>query len=299
MTAFIDQKRGQFGVEPICRVVQVAPSSYYAAKTRPPSARAVSDEQLMAQIRRVHEGNRGVYGARKVWRQLHRDGIEVARCTVERLMRQQGLAGAVRGTPKRTTVADTEASRPADLLHRDFTAPAPNLRWVADITYLRTRSGFVYAAFVIDVFSRMVIGWQVANHLRADLALAALEMAIWRRQSVDGLPGLVHHSDRGGQYLAIRYTRRLADAGAVASVGSTGDSYDDALAESFHGLFKTELIGRDGPWTGVADVELATLDYLDWFNNHRLHSACGDRPPAEFEAAYHHRGDGDRLGRPV
>jgi putative transposase len=290
---YIDRYKAQFGVEPICRVlrdadVQIAPSSYYAAKTRPPSPRALRDEQLTAEILRVHKANRGVYGARKVWQQLRRDGVAVARCTVERLMRALGLEGVVRGRPKRTTVPDQAAPRPADLLCRDFSAPAPNARWVADLTYVPTWSGFVYAAFIIDVFSRLVVGWRVADHLRADLALDALEMAIWQRgRAGQPLAGLVHHSDRGSQYLAIRYTDRLAAIDAVASVGSKGDSYDNALAESFHGLFKAECIHRDGPWKGVADVELATCDYLNWFNTSRLHSACGGRPPAEFEAAYH------------
>jgi putative transposase len=286
--AYIDAHRDEFGVEPICRVLQVAPSTYYAAKTRPPSIRAIRDEQLKEQVVRVFKANYRCYGARKIWRQLHREGIVVARCTVTRLMRQLGLSGLVRGKAKRTTIADTQAARPADLVERDFRAPTPNRLWVADLTYLRTWSGWVYAAFVIDVYSRHVVGWQLATHLRTDLALDALEMAIWRRQRQHAdLSQLVHHSDRGGQYLSIRYTERLADAGAVSSVGSKGDSYDNALAESFNGLFKAELIRRYGPWRGIDDLELATLEYLDWFNHRRLHTACGDLPPAEYEAIHY------------
>jgi putative transposase len=279
----IDQHRGRFGVEPICRVLEVPTSTYYAAQQRPPSARRLRDTQLKAEIRRVWDDNYQVYGARKVWRQLQREGLQVARCTVERLMGELGIAGVVRGKAKRTTIGDHQAPRPADLVERQFTAPAPNRLWVADLTYVRTWSGFVYAAFVIDAFSRMIVGWQLARHLRTDLALDALEMAIWRRDTQ--LDGLVHHSDRGGQYLAIRYTERLAEAGAVTSVGSRGDSYDNALAESTIGLYKTELIRRCGPWHSLDDVELATLEWVDWYNHRRLHSACDHRPPAEYEAA--------------
>jgi putative transposase len=298
--AYIDAHRDEFGVEPICRMLQVAPSTYYAAKQRPPSPRAVRDEQLKAEIVRVFEANYRCYGAYKVWRQLNREGIVVARCTVARLMRQLGLTGLVRGKAKRTTIVDAEAARPADLVERDFRAPAPNRLWVADLTYIRTWSGWVYAAFVIDVYSRQVVGWQLATHLRTDLALDALEMAIWRRQRehVD-LSQLVHHSDRGVQYLSIRYTERLSEAGAVASVGSKGDSYDNALAESFNGLFKAELIRRYGPWRGIDEVELATLEYLDWFNHRRLHSAGGDVPPAEYEAIhYGYQHDPLTAGKP-
>jgi putative transposase len=290
VNAYIDAHRDEFGVEPICRVLQVAPSGYYAAKRRPPSARARRDEALKAAIVAVFEANYRCYGARKVWRQLHREGIVVARCTVERLMRALGLNGLVRGKAKRTTITAVEAARPGDLVERNFRAPAPNRLWVADLTYVRTWSGFVYAAFIIDVYSRQVVGWQIATHLRTDLALDALEMAIWRRgREQADLSQLVHHSDRGGQYLSIRYTERLADTGAVASVGSKGDSYDNALAESFNGLYKTELIRRYGPWRNIDDVELATLEYLDWFNHRRLHTACQDLPPAEYEAAHYRR----------
>ena len=224
MIAYIDGYRGRFGVEPICEVLQVAPSTYYAAKTRRPCRRRVRDEELRVEIRRVHAENFEVYGARKVWRQLNREGIRVGRCRVERLMRQMGLAGRVRGKKKRTTIPADISARPGDLVDRRFVATAPNQLWIADITYVATWSGFAYAAFVTDVFSRRIVGWRVANTLRADLALDALEMAIWSRNS--NLEGLVHHSDRGVQYLSIRYTERLATEGAVASVGSRGDSYD-------------------------------------------------------------------------
>jgi putative transposase len=280
----IDALRDRFGVEPICRVVGVPASTYYAAKRRPPSARRQRDAQLKLEIRRIFDDNYQVYGARKIWRQLRREGIGVARCTVERLMGELGIAGAVRGKTTRTTIGDEQAPRPADLVERDFSATRPNQLWVADLTYVRTWSGFCYAAFVIDAFSRMIVGWQLASHLRTDLALDALEMAIWRRDTA--LDGLIHHSDRGGQYLAIRYTQRLADAGAVTSVGSKGDSFDNALAESTIGLYKTELIRRRGPWHALDDVELATLEWVDWYNHRRLHGALDHLPPTEYEAAY-------------
>lgn len=228
MTAFIDCQREHFGVEPICEVLPIAPSTYYAAKARPPSARSLRDQQLKAEIKRVYEENYAVYGARKVWRQLRREGFLVARCTVERLMRELGLQGVVRGKSWSTTLPDEGAPRPADLVERNFTVPAPNRLWVADLTYIRTWSGFCYAAFVVDAYSRTILGWQISRSLRTDLALDALEMAIWRREleAVENLDGLVHHTDRGVQYLSIRYTERLAEAGAVTSVGSRGDSYD-------------------------------------------------------------------------
>ena len=236
----------------------------------------------------MYEANRRVYGARKVWLQLRREGFQVARCTVERLMREMGLAGVVRGKPKRTTTRGEDAAgRPADLVDRHFTATAPNTLWVADLTYVRTYKGFVYVAFVIDVYSRMIVGWQLATHLRTELALDALEMAMWLRAG--RLDGLVHHSDRGSQYLSIRYSERLAEAGAVASVGSRGDSYDNALAESTIGLYKAELVQpRERSWRGIDDLELATLEYIDWFNHRRLHSAIGNVPPADYEAAHYH-----------
>ena len=232
-------------------------------------------------LQHVHAEQFGVYGARKLWRQLHREGIPVARCTVERLMRELSLSGVVRGKVKRTTVADESAPRPADLVERDFHAPAPNRLWVADLTYVPSWSGFVYVAFVIDVYSRSVVGWQASRSLRTELALDALEQALWARNGP--FDGLIHHSDRGVQYLSIRYTERLAEAGAVTSVGSRGDSYDNALAESVIGLYKAELVHRRGPWRGLDDLELATLEWVDWYNRRRLHSALDYLPPAEYE----------------
>jgi putative transposase len=296
MIAYIDADRDRFGVEPICRVLPIAPSTYHAAERRPLSARALRDEELKAEITRVHRDNFGVYGARKVWRQLHREGIAVARCTVERLMRGLGLEGVCRGKPRRTTTADTTAARPADLVERSFSAARPNQLWVADLTYVATWSGFVYVAFVIDAFSRMLVGWQASRSLRTDLALDALEMAIWRRQA--RLEGLVHHSDRAAQRLSIRYTQRLAEAGAVASVGSVGDSFDNALAETIIGLYKTELIRRRGPWKGIDQVEYATLEWVDWFNHRRLLEPIGHIPPAEFEAASRREEDPVPLKHP-
>ena len=283
---FIDEHKGRWGVEPICRALQVAPSSYYAAIRRPLSARRRRDDVLKEQIRRVWDEQRRVYGADKVWAQLNREEIAVARCTVERLMRTLGLRGATRGrTRVRTTMGDEANTRPLDLVDRQFRAPAPNRLWVADLTYVKTHSGWVYVAFVVDVCSRFVVGWQASRSLRTDLALDALEMALWSRRAKD-LVGLIHHSDRGSQYLAIRYTERLAEAGALPSVGSRGDSYDNALAESFNGLYKTELIRHRGPWRGLDDVEYATLEYVDWFNHRRLHGELGMIPPAEFEATF-------------
>jgi putative transposase len=284
---FITEQRDRWGVEPICRALQVAPSSHYARISRPPSARQRRDDTLKVDIRRVWEEHRCVYGADKVWAQLKREGTPVARCTVERLMRGLGLRGVVRGKSHvRTTVPDGASGRPLDLVARQFRAPAPNRLWVADLTYVKTHSGWVHVAFVVDVCSRFVVGWQASRSLRTDLALDALEMAFWARRAVS-LAGLVHHSDRGVQYLAIRYTERLAEAGAVPSVGSRGDSYDNAPAESFNGLYKTELIRHRGPWRGLEDVEYATLEYVDWFNHRRLHGELGMVPPAEFEAAYY------------
>jgi putative transposase len=293
MIAYIDANKDRFGVEPICQLLPIAPSTYYQHSTHPPSARAVRDAALKVQIRRVYDDNFGVYGARKVWRQLHREGIVVARCTVERLMGELGLRGAVRGKTRRTTTPDVTAPQPADLVDRDFAVQRPDQLWVADLTYVASWSGFVYVAFVIDAFSRFIVGWQAARSLRTDLALDALEMAIWQRHG--GLEGLVHHSDRGSQYLAIRYTERLAEAGAVTSVGSRGDSYDNALAETIIGLYKTELIRRRGPWKGIDEVEYATLEWVDWFNHRRLLEPIGYIPPAEFEAAYDRREDPSRT----
>ena len=286
MIRFIDAHRDQFGVEPICTTLQVAPSTYYAAKHRQPCARRLRDEVLKREIARVWGENFRVYGADKVWTQLNREHIPVARCTVERLMRTLGLQGARRGKAKRTTIPDGLAARPADLVERRFHALAPNRLWVSDLTHVKTHTGWVYVAFVVDVFSRFVVGWQASTSLRSDLALDALEMAIFARRDRN-LDGLIHHSDRGVQYLAIRYTERLGQVGVVNSVGSRGDSYDNALAESFNGLYKTELIRRQGPWRGVDDVEFATLEWVDWFNHRRLHSEIGMIPPAEHETTYY------------
>jgi putative transposase len=285
MTAFIEANRAEFGVEPICEQLPIAPATYYAAKIRPPSARRVRDEGLKLEIVRCSEQNFRAYGAVKIWRQLHREGIPVARCTVERLMRELGLQGVRRGRRWRTTTPDDQAARPADLVARDFSATRPNELWVADITYVPTWSGMCYAAFVIDVYSRMIVGWSLASHLRSALAIQALEMAIWHRD--ERLDGLIHHSDRGGQYLSIRYTERLATEGAVTSVGSKGDSYDNAMAESMIGLYKTELIKPRRPWRTIEEVEIATLEWVQWFNHRRIHGELGYVPPAEFEAAYY------------
>jgi putative transposase len=284
---YVDEHAARFGgVEPILDTLEVAPSTYYDARKRPPRRRRLRDAELKNEIRRVFDENYGVYGARKVWRQLNREHIRVARCTVERLMRQMGLAGRVRGKKRRTTIPAPLAATPPDLVDRRFVASAPNQLWVADLTYVATWSGFAYGAFVIDVFARKIVGWRVANTLRADLALDALEMAIWSR--AESLEGLVHHSDRGVQYLCIRYTERLAEEGVVTSVGSRGDSYDNALAESVIGLFKSELIYNEtqGPWRTVEDVELVTLGWVHWWNTKRLLEPIGNVPPAEFEAMW-------------
>jgi transposase InsO family protein len=291
MVAFIEDHRLEYGVEPICRVLPIAPATYYAhrARARDPSLRpdrAKRDDGLRAQIRRVWDENFQVYGAEKVWRQLLREGVDVARCTVERLMKAMGLRGAVRGRAfKVTTEAAPALARPADLVKRDFRADRPNQLWVADLTYVATWAGFVYVAFIIDVFSRSIVGWRVSNSLRSDLALDALEQALHARAPDERL---VHHSDRGVQYLSIRYTERLAEAGIERSVGSVGDSYDNALAETINGLYKTEVIRRRGPWRNIDDVEFATLEWVDWFNRRRLLGPLGYVPPSEFEEAYLH-----------
>jgi putative transposase len=283
---FINQNRERFGVEPICRTLAVAPSTYYAAISRAPSERGVRDEELKVEIARVHTENFNVYGIEKVWRQLSREGIQVGRDRVARLMADLELEGVVRGKTWRTTLPGEAGQRPSDLVDRKFVATAPNRLWVADLTYVSTWPGVTYVAFVTDVFSRYIVGWKVSTSLRAELALDALEMAIWARGPVD-LKGLVHHSDRGVQYVSIRYTERLADAGAARSVGSRGDSYDNALAESVNGLYKTELIRKQGPWRSLEQLELATARWVHWYNHRRLHSSIGDMPPAEFEQAYH------------
>jgi putative transposase len=289
---FIDGHRARFGVEPICRVlrehdVAIAPSSYYAFKKRPSSSRAGSDAVWLAHIRRVHDASRGRYGARKVWRQLLREGMRTARCRVERLMRAAGLVGVVRGRTVRTTIADAAVARPADLVKRRFTADAPNRLWVVDFTYVATLGATVYVAFVLDVYSRMIVGWKAATRMRTDLPLDALEMALWHRSNAGhDVSGAVHHSDAGSQYTSIRYTERLVEAGMNASIGTVGDSYDNAMAESINGLYKAELVRFEGPWRGLSDLELATSEWVDWYNKVRLHGELGYRTPAEVEAAY-------------
>ncbi|WP_336492740.1 IS3 family transposase [Methylobacterium nigriterrae] len=291
MIAFIDDYRDVYGVEPICRVLPIAPSTYHthAARRADPGrlpARAKRDAMLTAEIRRVYEANFGVYGVRKVWRQLAREGMVVARCTVARLMRVMGLQGVVRGRKLRTTVPDRGAACPLDRVNRQFQPPRPNMLWVSDFTYVATWSGFVYVAFVIDAFARRIVGWRVSRTAHAGFVLDALEQALHERRPVRGA-GLVHHSDRGGQYLALRYTERLAEASIEPSVGSVGDSYDNALAETINGLFKTEVIHRRGPWRTFEAVEFATLEWVDWFNNRRLLEPIGNVPPAEAEARYY------------
>jgi putative transposase len=272
--------------------VPIAPSTYYATKTRPVSARSVRDAEITAAITRVHEENYGVYGIRKVWAQVGREGgvggRPVARCTVARLMKAAGLRGISRVKVPRTTVRATTPDTRPDLVSRDFTAPAPNHLWVADITYVKTHSGWVYAAFVLDAFSRRIVGWQLSTNLYTDLALDALNMGIWCRTHAGAdLSELVHHSDRGVQYLAVRYTERLAEAAVVASVGSVGDSYDNAMAEAFNSLFKAELVRNKGPWQGIDDLEIAVAEYIDWYNHRRLHGELGLFPPVEYEALHH------------
>jgi transposase InsO family protein len=290
MVRYIDDHRAAYGVEPICTVLPIAPATYYEHKARSedPSrrpARAQRDERLLPEVRRVWNENQCVYGPEKVWRQMLREGFEVARCTVERLMRVLGLRGEVRGRAfKVTTVADPTRPQPPDLVKREFAAARPNQLWVADFTYIATWAGFVYAAFVIDVFSRCIVGWRVSKTMRTDLALDALEQALHARPRAQGL---IHHSDHGSQYLSIRYTERLQAAGVESSVGSVGDSYDNALAETVIGLYKTEVIRKRGPWRGIDAVEYATLDWVDWFNNRRLLGPIGFVPPAEFEEAWY------------
>ena len=289
MVSFIDAHREEYGVEPICRELPIAPSTYYehmACRLDPSrlSRRVKRDAVLCGEIRRVWEENFRVYGVRKVWRQLNREGTKVARCTVERLMRQMGLEGAVRGRKARTTIPAETGPQPADLVMRNFTAVRPDQLWVADLTYVATWCGFVYVAFVIDAFARRIVGWRVSSSLRSDIALDALEQALYDRGRGDGL---VHHSDRGVQYVSIRYSERLAEAGIEPSVGSVGDSYDNALAETVIGLYKTEVINRRGPWRSLESVEFATLEWVDWFNNRRLLESIGHIPPAEYEEAYY------------
>lgn len=286
MTVFIDDHKKKFGVEPMCAQLPLAPSTYYAVKTRPLSERALSDQELETEIKRIYDTNYQVYRVRKIWKQLAREGKPVARGTVARLMRKLGLQGVIRGKTWKTTKPDTSSPRPADLVDRQFTACAPNRLWGADLTYVRTWVGMTYAAFVMDAYSRLILGWQTSTTLRTDLALDALEMALWARRKED-LEGVIHHSDRGVQYLSIRYSERLAEAGCVTSVGSRGDSHDNALAESIIGLYKTELIRKRGPWRNLEDVEYATLEWVDWFNHRRLFGPIGHIPPAQLEDMYY------------
>jgi putative transposase len=287
---FIDQHRERLGVEPICKALQIAPSGYWreAARSREPALRPPRqqrDAALLPQIERVWEGNMRVYGADKVWRQLRRERFAVARCTVERLMRGAGLRGVIRGKSVRTTLADAKAPCPLDRVNRQFKAERPNQLWVSDFTYVSTWQGFVYVAFVIDVFARYIVGWRVSSSMKTDLVLDALEQALYAR-AAQREGALTHHSDRGSQYVSIRYSERLAEAGIEPSVGSIGDSYDNALAETINGLYKAELIHRRAPWKTREAVELATLEWVWWFNNHRLLEPIGYIPPAEAEANY-------------
>jgi putative transposase len=291
MKMFIDEHREIYGVEPICRVLPIAPSTYraHAARAADPDKRpdrARRDAALRPEIQRVWDENFRVYGVRKVWRQLNREGIAVARCTVARLMAEMGLAGAVRGKAMKTTVRDPAAPCPEDRVNREFYAPAPNRLWLSDFTYVATWAGFVYVALVIDVFARRIVGWRVSRSMQAQLVLDALEQALHDRRPAEAA-GLVHHSDRGSQYVSIKYTERLAEAGIQPSVGSVGDSYDNALAETVIGLFKTEVVHRRGPWRSLEAVEFATLEWVDWFNNRRLLEPIGNIPPAEAEARFY------------
>lgn len=298
--AFIEANKARFGVEPICRVlaehgVKIAPSSYYAARSRPASARVVRDEAVAAELRRVHADRRlgrGLAGARKMYHLIRRqggvDGVAVPRCQIERLMRAEGLRGARRGRSTVTTRADKSAQRAPDLCNRDFSADAPNQLWLVDFTYVATWSGMAFTAFVSDAYSRQVVGWRTADAMPTELPLDALEMALWTRQrSGRDIEGVIHHSDAGSQYTALRYTTRLLEAGALASIGSVGDSYDNAEAESLIGLYKTECVRHDGPFRGVDDLELATLDWVHWFNTDRVHSSIGYLTPNECEIEYY------------
>jgi putative transposase len=291
MIAFIDDQRGAHGVEPICKVLPIAPSTYHAhvARRNDPtkrSARAKRDGALKPEIRRVFDDNFQVYGVRKVWRQLQRENHDLARCTVERLMRVMGLQGAIRGKPVRTTVGDKAAPCPLDHVNRQFRVPRPNVLWVSDFTYVATWAGFVYVAFVIDAYARRIVGWRASRTAHASFVLDALEQALHHRRPIHR-GGLVHHSDRGSQYVSIKYTERLAEAGIEPSVGTVGDSYDNALAETINGLYKAEVIHRRGPWRSFEAVEFATLEWVDWFNNRRLLEPIGNIPPAEAEERYY------------
>ena len=298
MKAFIDEHRADYGVEPICRVLPIAPSTYYlhAARQADPATappRVQRDATLETEVRRVWEKNRRVYGARKVWRQLHREGIDTARCTVERLMRKLGIRGVVRGKPVKTTLSDKAAPCPRDRVNRQFCADRPNALWVADFTYVSTWQGHLYVAFVIDVYARRIVGWKVSSTMRTDFVLDALEQALHARRPFDD-GSLIHHSDRGSQYVSIRYSERLIEAGIEASVGSVGDSYDNALAETINGLYKAEVIHRQS-WRTREAVEWATLEWVDWFNHQRLLGPIGHIPPAEAEANYHRQQEGHAM----
>jgi transposase InsO family protein len=291
MISFVDDHRAVYGVEPICKVLPIAPSTYHArvaqrADLAKASARARRDAALCTEIRRVFEANFAVYGVRKIWRQLGREGVSAARCTVARLMRQMGLRGVIRGKGARTTVSDKAMPCPADRVNRQFRASRPNLLWLADFTYVATWQGFVYVAFVIDAFARRIVGWRVSRTAHAAFVLDALEQALHDRRPVRA-SGLIHHSDRGVQYVSIHYTERLGQAGIEPSVGSVGDSYDNALAETVNGLFKTEVVRRRGPWRSLEAVEFATLEWVDWFNHRRLLEPIGNMPPAEAEEHYY------------
>jgi len=291
MIAFIDDHRDAHGVEPICDVLPIAPATYYdhLAKRADParlSDRARRDEELRPHIQRVFDANWQVYGVRKVWRQLRREGFDVARCTVARLMKSMGIQGIIRGKPQKTTIPDKTLPCPLDKVNRQFRVPAPNMLWVSDFTYVATWKGFVYVAFVIDAYARKIVGWRASTSPHAGFVLDALEQAVHDRRPVKAM-GLVHHSDRGSQYLSIKYTERLADAGIEPSVGSVGDSYDNALAETINGLFKAEVIHRRGPWRSFEAVEYATLEWVDWFNNRRLLEPIGNIPPAEAEENFY------------
>jgi putative transposase len=290
MISFVDACRDDYGVEPICRVLAIAPSTYHAhaarrARPEMAPARVKRDTELSVEIKRVFNENFQVYGVRKVWRQLLREGYDVARCTVARLMKKMALQGVIRGRRVRTTVSDKATPCPLDHVNRRFRAPRPNLLWVSDFTYVATWTGFVYVAFVIDAYARRIVGWRVSRSAHAGFVLDALEQALHDRKPVSG--DLIHHSDRGVQYVAIRYTERLVEAGLVPSVGSVGDSYDNALAETINGLYKAEVVHRRGPWRSLEAVEYATLEWVDWFNNRRLLELIGHVPPAEAEAAYY------------
>lgn len=294
--AFIDANKDKYGVEPICRVLTehgcpIAPSTYYDARNRAPSARALRDEELKTVISATHKENRSVYGAYKIWIALRRKGIDAARCTVERLMAELGLQGVLRGRTPRTTVADPKADRAKDLVGRDFNPLAPNRLWVADFTYVHTLVGWVYVAFVIDAYARRILGWRVSNRMTTPLVLDAINQAIWVRKSegITDLSGVIHHNDAGSQYTSVAFTDRLIEVGIDASIGTVGDAHDNSLAESINGLYKTELIKRDGPWRDAAHVEAETADYLHWFNHDRLYEYCGDLPPIECEQLHYNR----------